>query len=271
MEVPAVDPFELFEREKNQPIHQWVYYTLKMNIIRLRLHPGQEISEPEIASRMGISRTPVREAFIRLAEDGLLEVRPQRHTIVALIDLEQAEETRFVRMTLEKPITREACELFAGTKPAVLETNLLIQEECLRCKDYEGFLATDDEFHRTVYRSCGKERVWAFVKKLDTSHDRLRMMTLPLIGQEILAQHRAILELLVGGSVGGVDAVVEDHLTNRVIGRVILDYPESYFKQNPRDYARAAVTASAFAASASADAHDLWIPAFPKLASKTLL
>lgn len=240
MEALADDSFEIMEREKNQPIHQWVNRVLRMNIIRLRLRPGQEISETEVSARMGISRTPAREAFIRLAEDGLLEVRPQRRSIVSRIDLEQADETRFVRRSLEKAITVEACGCFTEAGLAALAENLKNQEKCLTSKDYERFLMFDDDFHRTVYRGCGKERIWEFIKKLDTSHDRLRLMTLPIIGEEILGEHRAILELLRGGRSDLVDTVVEGHLTNSVIGKVILDYPRDYFKQDPREYAQKA-------------------------------
>ncbi|MFA6508326.1 MAG: GntR family transcriptional regulator, partial [Treponemataceae bacterium] len=109
MEVQGNDSFQLIERERNQPIHQWVYSVLRLNIIRLHLKPGQSVSETEISTRLGISRTPVREAFIRLGEDGLLEVKPQRCSVISRIDLDQAEETRFVRRNLEKTITKEAC------------------------------------------------------------------------------------------------------------------------------------------------------------------
>jgi DNA-binding GntR family transcriptional regulator len=96
----------------------------------------------------------------------------------------------------------------------------------------------DDEFHRIVYRGCGKERIWEFIKKLDNSHDRLRIMTLPIIGEGIFDEHRRILELLKESRSDLVDAVVEGHLTNSVIGKVILDYPREYFRQDPLEYAR---------------------------------
>ena len=253
MEVIKGDSFDILEREKNQPIHQWVNRVLRMNIIRLRLRPGQEISETEIADRMGISRTPAREAFIRLAEDGLLEVRPQRRSIVSRIDLEQAEETRFVRRSLEKSITKDACGRFSEDGLSAMLENLKEQERCLTNKDYERFLAIDDEFHRIVYRGCGKERIWEFVKKLDTSYDRLRIMTYPFIGWEIMDEHRVILDLLRGGGSDQVEAAVEGHLTNSVIGRVILEYPRDYFKQDPREYALKIASAVAVSADGRSD------------------
>lgn len=237
MEVPRNDSFQLFERERNQPIHQWVNHVLRMNIIRLHLKPGQEISETEISSRLGISRTPVREAFIRLGEDGLLEVRPQRCTVISRIDLDQAEETRFVRRTLEKSITKEACGAFSAAGVDELTDNLRMQKKFVNTEDYEGLLAADDEFHRTIYRHCGKERVWDFIKKLDNSHDRLRLMTLSHIAERIFEEHKAILDLIIENDSNAVDDVVESHLTNKVISQVIFEYPAEYFVQDPRAYA----------------------------------
>ena len=74
---------EVFEQEKNQPIHQWVYQVLRSNIIKLHLPPAQRISENEVSEALGVSRTPVREAFIRLAEDGLINVTPQKRSTVS--------------------------------------------------------------------------------------------------------------------------------------------------------------------------------------------
>jgi len=238
MAVIERDSFELSERLKNEPIYQWVYRILRANIMTLRLRPGQAVSETEIASRLGISRTPVREAFIRLGEDGLLDVRPQRHSTITRIDLEQAEETRFVRRSLEKSIMKEACQasFFPGLNE--LEENLIIQESCLSGKDFGRLLMIDNDFHLAIYRRCGKQRIWAFIKKLDKSHDRLRTMTLPLIAETIVGEHREIMNLLAARRSELVDDLIDRHLTNTVISKVILEYPAEYFTQDPRGYAQ---------------------------------
>ena len=95
----------LEKQEKNQPIHQWVYQGLRSNSIKLHLQPAQRISENEVSEALGVSRTPVREAFIRLAEDGLIKITPQKRSLVSLIDLDQAEEARFIRLALEPTTT----------------------------------------------------------------------------------------------------------------------------------------------------------------------
>ena len=236
MAVNEAERFSVLEREANQPIHQWVYQVLKYNIIRLHLGPGHEISETDISDRLGISRTPVREAFIRLAEDGLLVVKPQKWSCIPLIDLEQAEEARFVRKSLEKSILKEACSSFPASAFTELESNLSLQQRFLAERDFDQYLYADDEFHRAVYRNCGKERIWTFLKKLYYNYDRLRNMTLELTSERLILEHREILSVIAARDESRVDVLVDEHLTNKIFKQVILDYPEEFFKQDPHIY-----------------------------------
>ncbi|MFI5369478.1 MAG: GntR family transcriptional regulator, partial [Spirochaetia bacterium] len=135
---------EISEQEKNQPIHQWVYQILRSNIIKLHLKPAQRISENEVSEALGVSRTPVREAFIRLAEDGLIKITPQKRSIVSLIDLDQADEARFIRRALEKAVIKEASGRMSGADRAELISNIETQRQCQRKKDYDHMLAVDN-------------------------------------------------------------------------------------------------------------------------------
>ena len=101
------------------PDVETIYQTLRTDIIRMRLRPGERLSEKELGLRFGTSRTPVREAIVRLVDDGLIEVRPQRGTYVARISLQAVQRARFVRSALELAIIREAAE--HGVPEAALE------------------------------------------------------------------------------------------------------------------------------------------------------
>ena len=225
---------EVSEQEKNQPIHRWVYQVLRSNIIKLHLKPAQRISENEISEALGVSRTPVREAFIRLAEDGLIKITPQKRSIVSPIDLDQAEEARFVRLALEKTVIKEASGRLSELDRAELLTNIETQHECQRLKDYDRMLAADNDFHRLIFRACGKERSWHFIKKLDFNYDRLRAMVVPIGLDTVIREHDRIREIIETGDIDGVDAVVDSHLTRALIDRVVYDYPPQFFTEDPR-------------------------------------
>lgn len=218
-------------RESNQPINRWIYTVLWANIIELRLKPGQAISETEASELLGASRTPVREAFIRLAKDGLLEVQPQKGSIVSKIDLNQAREARFVRSAVEKEIMKEACDRFPQQLIGELESLIEVQYLWLRGKNRAEFLIADNNFHRIIYKGCGKEGVWAYVKQLDFNYDRLRIMTLPFVTERVIEEHHQIFEAIRKRNAVSIDAVIEKHLTWEVIDRVISDFPAEYFTE----------------------------------------
>ena len=87
-----------------------IYETIRTDIVRMRLRPGERLSENELGIRFRTSRTPVREAIVRLVDDGLIEVWPQRGTFVSRISLKAIKRARFVRSALELGIIREAAE-----------------------------------------------------------------------------------------------------------------------------------------------------------------
>ncbi len=235
MQAAGMIDLETVEREKNQPIHQWVYQVLRTNIIELHLKPAHQISENEISDRLGISRTPVREAFIRLAEDGLLKITPQKRTLVSLIDLDQAAEARFIRQAMEKAVLGEACGRLSAGARRDLEANLAAQEECLRDNAFDRMLTADNDFHRIIFRDCGRERSWLFVKKLDFNYDRLRILVIPRVIGSVIEEHRDVLDILVSGREDRIAGFVESHLTWGEIEKSLDGFPPQYFANAKTD------------------------------------
>src|SRR3546814_7641471 len=91
-----------------EPVARRVFRELRSAIVMMRFRPGQALSEKEIADRFGVSRQPVREAFIKLSEAGLVSVRPQRGTYVVKISARQVYDVRFVREAVEVAVVRKA-------------------------------------------------------------------------------------------------------------------------------------------------------------------
>ncbi|MDZ4938382.1 GntR family transcriptional regulator, partial [Clostridium perfringens] len=127
-----------------------VYSRLKQQIVSLELPPGTALSEKEVSLSFEVSRTPVRESFVRLAQEDLVVVLPQRGTRVSLIDSELVEEARFMREQLEKAVVRLACESFPEDKLAELEQNLSEQSESIAKHDGKHMFELDEAFHRIL-------------------------------------------------------------------------------------------------------------------------
>ncbi len=228
---------EIIQKEPDQSIKQWVYIVLRSNIIQLHLNPGTAMSEAEIAETLNISRTPVREAFIRLAEDGLLEIYPQKGSLVSLIDIEQAEEACFVRRVLEKAIIKEACQSYSDECLVDLSANLSRQQLCQQEKNYEKMFQLDNEFHQIIYRGSGKERIWLHLRRMNYNFDRLRIIRLAagIAWDQIIHQHEQIAQIIREKDGTRVDKVIDEHLSRAFVDESAIRHPE-FFKQDMKEY-----------------------------------
>jgi DNA-binding GntR family transcriptional regulator len=229
MEAPGGTRIEIIEQEKEQSIQKWVYQVLRTNIIKLTLRPAQQISENEISDALHVSRTPVREAFIRLAEDGLVKITPQKRTVVSLISLQQAEEARFLRRAIEKAVFKDACGGIPDADMAALRANIDLQVMCRKTNAHEQMQVLDNEFHRGIFKGCGKERSWLYIQKLDYNYDRLRTLALPRTMGKVVSEHEKILAAITEGRVENIDSLVDEHLSLEAIDQVISQCPREYF------------------------------------------
>ena len=218
-----------------QSARDYVYELLRDHIVRLKLRPGQPLSENEITAKLQISRTPIREALVRLSQEQLLEVLPQRGTYVSLIDLEQVEEARFVREQLEPAVVRHACERFSPDHLVQLDMNVLLFEKYVEEKNYAKLFALDLQFHEILFAGSGKQRTWSIVHTLNAHLGRIRMLSLAseFNWSTIVAQHRAMAECIRGKDAGRAERIMKEHVTLIVQDQEALlrAYP-TYFKLN---------------------------------------
>jgi DNA-binding GntR family transcriptional regulator len=189
-----------------------LYAALRRDIVRLALRPGQRLSESEIALRFGTSRAPVREAFIRLAEEGLIEVRPQRGSFVTRISIAAMQRARFVRESVEVSVVRYAAEigLSARTIEAV-EKTILNQEAAA---DVSGFITADDSFHRALVDAIGIHQLWAVLEREKVQFDRVRFLLIDGITpvDVLVRQHRAILYAIRRQDPAAAEAAMHEHM-----------------------------------------------------------
>ncbi|WP_247747096.1 GntR family transcriptional regulator [Alkalihalobacillus sp. BA299] len=205
---------DMKKKVTNYSTRDHVYQVLRENIISLELEPGQTISEKEISELLQVSRTPVREAFVKLVQEELLEVYPQRGTFISLIDLQHVEEARFIREHLERAAVREACKSFSAENLLKLEQNLAMQKLCVKEKDFNRLFELDEEFHYTITVGCGKERIWTVIQQMNAHLNRIRMLSLVANynWDLILSQHEEIISAIKEKNPDKADKVMEDHL-----------------------------------------------------------
>ena len=191
------------------------FAALRQGIVTLKLQPGQSFSEQELAQQLGVSRTPVREAVIKLAEAGLVEVLPQRGSFVRKISIKAVREARFVREAIELAVLREAVGRLAPTFFTKTRGLIAAQREAAAGDDLEHFLALDDAFHRSFAAEIDCMHAWAVIEAQKIQMDRVRFLSLPgatPIGR-LIDQHEAILDAVQRGDAPASEAAMRTHLT----------------------------------------------------------
>lgn len=204
----------LWRTSRPRSASEGVYNAIKSRILRLELCPGQSLSEPELAGEYGLSRTPVREALIRLADEGLVDIVPKSGTIVSRIPLALLPEAILVRKALEDLTTRYAAERATGSAVLQLEACLLRQQEVAEQDDYETFHMADEAFHATIAEIAGLSGIWTLVERAKMHVDRYRRLTLPQEGRmaRVVAEHRLVLEAIAQRDPAAASAAMAAHL-----------------------------------------------------------
>ncbi|HEX6336993.1 MAG TPA: GntR family transcriptional regulator [Jiangellaceae bacterium] len=191
-----------------------VYNVLRRAIVTLEFLPGQALSENELAAKYAVSRTPVREALIRLADEGLVEVVPQLGTFVSRISARDVIEVRFIRETLERASLPDAINRIGRDDERKLRRLLEEQQEAEQDGDLQRWFTTDEDLHRTLLEIGGHPKIWPIVSSTKAHLDRVRMLSLPDPGllRELHSQHRAIVENVIAKEQNKADDVLRHHL-----------------------------------------------------------
>lgn len=203
------------------PITPQIYRHLRERIIRNDLKPGNRISESEIAKSCNVSRQPVREAFIKLAEQGLLAVLPQRGTIISKIAYAAVLDARFLREAIEADFVA----ILASAPDAALIRELrgqIARQRALDPSSPADFIGLDETFHRTLADAAGKRGAWKLLEGLKSQMDRVRFLSLghfPV--NKLIEQHAAVVDRIEAGDGAGANAAIRRHLRE-----VLSDLPQ---------------------------------------------
>lgn len=207
MPLPAAFRFSLHPARNAQP---QAADALRHAILTGILPPGTKVSEQEIADAIGTSRQPVREACLRLAGEGLLDIRPQRGTFVSKITAAEVLDARFVREAVEADLIRLACQY---ADPTAIDGLLVNLDAQAKAADAAGFMALDEAFHRAIAQIAGKARAWDHLQRLKSQMDRVRFLQLqdfPI--PTLIAQHRAMVDAIAAQDADKAETELRAHL-----------------------------------------------------------
>lgn len=221
-----------------------VVRALRDAIIRAHLAPGSAISEADIARRFGVSRQPVREAFIKLQEMGLLEIRPQRGTFVHRISVRDVMNARFVREAVEVAVVREAATLKPRGLVEELRRQIGEQKQAASAEDGPGFLRLDEQFHRSLAEGIERGFAWSVLESIKAQMDRVRFLSFagatPL--QDLIRQHTAIVDGIAAGNPDRTERAMRAHLREILssLPRIAAAHPDYFETDEPPPRSQAA-------------------------------
>jgi DNA-binding GntR family transcriptional regulator len=231
-ELTRVSRFET-ARSKGNRLHARLY----ADILSGRLRPGESLSEVRIAERHGISRTPVREVFQHLANEGLLRIVPQIGTFVAPISLASVNSSQFIREALECRAVRLAADGATRAQLVVLRRQMAKQTQAIRAADHLAFFSLDEIMHRTILDMAGQPQVWDLIASVKAQLDRVRYLSLEDHAwlAMIFKQHRDIVACIVDRDPASAEQAMQEHLRTvfAAIARIAKEHAEFFQDESP--------------------------------------
>lgn len=210
------------ELDQGEPIGPQLHCLLRDRIIHGEIRPGARLSETEIAAQYALSRQPVREAFIKLSEENLVEVRPQRGTFVTRISVPSVMTARFIREAVETDILRNLIDIVTPEMIEELEANVAEQLALEGPSSGSDFMRLDEAFHRSLSHFCGLNAVGDHLEALKIPMNRVRYISAQEFPrQKLIAQHGQIVRALKGKDAVQAEATMRAHLRE-----IVRDLPE---------------------------------------------
>ena len=212
--MTPIEPLTSITRRGSRVRASDLAYEALVDAIRhLRLPPGSVLSENDLAVRLQVSRTPVREAISRLVEAGLVQVLPQVGTRVSPIALREVAEAQFIRESLELAVVEQTCRR-SNRDVSLLRELLAEQEAACERVDFDAFFVADDALHRQIFALAGHHGSWQVVQRSKLQLDRLRHLNQTDVAtvRELIADHAAIIDALDDGAVQDGRLAVHRHV-----------------------------------------------------------
>lgn len=216
--------------DRSRQVALQVHEILRDRILKVQLVPGTVLSRASLQLEFGVSQTPVRDALMRLQEEGMVDVYPQYATVVAKIDIDHARQAQFLRLSIELEAVKRLTEDAPVSTAAELGEILTRQKAMANPETYDTFDSIDREFHRKLYEKTGILQLWSNVRRQSVHLDRLRRLNLPMPGkiQTVLTEHEAIVEGIASGKPEAAASALRTHLsgTLSIIDVISKEFPD---------------------------------------------
>lgn len=201
------------------PLRDVVFHTLRRAILMGELEPGERLMELQLTEKLGVSRTPIREAIRKLELEGLVVMVPRKGAAVAKITEKDLLDVLEVRCSLEELAVELACERISEEALQLLESSMKeFQESLSSGKDITAIAEKDVQFHDIIFEATGNRRLIQMVSNLQEQMYRYRIEHLknPDTYPQILQEHEEILACLVKREREEARAAIRRHITNQV-------------------------------------------------------
>lgn len=218
-----------------------IFEILRKEILDLTIKPGEPLVESAICDRFNASRPPVRNAFQRLSDQGLLDIVPYRGVTVSLLDLDYIYQMVHLRSTLEYKILQDF--IISRPNPFVIEEmehNIRKQEIFINqvTLDENEFYELDSELHKIWFDHQKCQGLWDLIQKQETHYTRFRLLDYVEIHnfRELYNEHVQLLEAIKNNSEIEIDAIIQKHLRGglrRLGDKIFCEYRE--FFKDPKD------------------------------------
>lgn len=212
----------------------FAYDKILEDIVYCRLAPGEKLSAKRMEEELNIGRTPVREALVRLGQQGLVNTIPQSGTYVSRIKLSEAENARYVREHLEKSVAVECSARARDEELERLSSIIDTQKGAASERDPLMFFQHDNLFHEELFRIAGRHDIWRWISSSNTDLERFRWLRVQVANLNwgtIISQHEQILEAIRSHNPDEVRYLESSHLHLMIAERTIVttSFPD-YFE-----------------------------------------
>ena len=201
------------------PLRDVVFNTLRQAILKGELAPGERLMEIQLAEKLGVSRTPIREAIRKLELEGLVLMIPRKGAEVARISEKSLRDVLEVRRSLEELAIELACERMTQEELKELEEAQKKFGDAIETGDAMAIAETDEHYHDLIYQGTGNDKLVQFLNNLREQMYRYRLEYIKDKDkrQILLLEHDHILKALQGRNISEAKMAVREHIDNQEI------------------------------------------------------